>query len=136
MNIGGIQMELLIAIILIVIGLGGTAIINGYVANKAEPIKEKYDELLEQLKNDSNNAELKKKVLEVGREYYSTCRTDGKLTIYDEQAIQNDITAHCIENNSTNTIYNDIERLAKLKEKGILTEEEFLEKKQELLRQI
>ncbi len=30
-----------------------------------------------------------------GRLYYASLRDDGKLTIYDEQAITNDINAHC-----------------------------------------
>jgi hypothetical protein len=34
---------------------------------------------------------LKQYVLNVGRWYYSILRPDGKITIYDEQAIQNDI---------------------------------------------
>jgi hypothetical protein len=36
---------------------------------------------------------LKPYVLDVGRWYYSILRPDGRITIYDEQAIQNDIIA-------------------------------------------
>lgn len=34
----------------------------------------------------------KTKALELGRKYYSMKRTDKKLTIYDEQAITNDLS--------------------------------------------
>lgn len=34
----------------------------------------------------------KSAALSLGREYYASMRSDGKLTIYDEQAIANDIS--------------------------------------------
>jgi hypothetical protein len=50
-----------------------------------------YQELLLRLKE---NPQLKPIVLEAGRVAYSTRRPRALLTIYDEQAIQNDILAH------------------------------------------
>ena len=46
-------------------------------------IKEAYENAL---KNKNKSL-----VLKLGREYYSSLRADGNLTIYDEQAIQNDL---------------------------------------------
>lgn len=52
-----------------------------------------YDTALELLELNSHVVGLKQFVLDVGRWHYSNLRKDGKLTIYDEQAIQNDILA-------------------------------------------
>lgn len=48
-------------------------------------LKAEYEEALKGLD--------KRKALEVGRKYYSHKRSKGLLTIYDEQAIANDIAA-------------------------------------------
>lgn len=50
-----------------------------------------YKETLSRLKG---RPELKPKALEFGRVAYAASRPGGSLTIYDEQAIQNDILAH------------------------------------------
>ncbi len=52
---------------------------------------EVYREILQLLRD---NPGLKPFVLEVGRTAYSERRAGGVLTVYDEQAIQNDILAH------------------------------------------
>lgn len=46
-------------------------------------IKKLYDQAL-----DSGNRRL---ALKYGRQYYASLREDGRLTTYDEQAIQNDL---------------------------------------------
>lgn len=73
-----------------------------------------------------------------GREYYKFFRTDGKLTIYDEQAIDNDMKMMPSEEipitvNHTNNIVDQLERLAKLKEQGFLTDTEFYKQKDKIL---
>lgn len=81
----------------------------------------------------------KTKALQAGRSYYSALRNDKKLTIYDEQAITNDLNTM-----QTNFIINDskisadssiekLEKLAQLKAQGILTEEEFNQQKIKIL---
>jgi hypothetical protein len=50
-----------------------------------------YTELLRRLKT---KPELKPAALEMGRTAYAARRPGGALTVYDEQAIQNDILAH------------------------------------------
>lgn len=52
---------------------------------KLRLLKEEYDNALRG--ND------KKRALDAGRAYYSSLRGQGKLTIYDEQAITNDLAA-------------------------------------------
>jgi hypothetical protein len=50
-----------------------------------------YNLVLSNLEEFPNNISAKKLALTMGRWVYSKARPDGKLTIYDEQAIQNDI---------------------------------------------
>lgn len=50
-----------------------------------------YDAALDILQQHPEQISLKQYALEVGRWHYSIARPDGKVTIYDEQSIQNDI---------------------------------------------
>jgi ABC-type uncharacterized transport system fused permease/ATPase subunit len=80
----------------------------------------------------------RQKALAAGREYYKFFRTDGKLTIYDEQAIDNDMKMMPPEEapirvNHANNVVDQLERLAKLKEQGILTDVEFHGQKSKIL---
>jgi hypothetical protein len=52
--------------------------------NKTKRLKREYDDALW--------GDNKRKALEKGRAYYASLRSNGKLTIYDEQAITNDIS--------------------------------------------
>lgn len=58
------------------------------VATVAEGV---YNDALNLLKG---NSAAKPYVLSIGRSAYAARRPEGKLTIYDEQAIMNDISAH------------------------------------------
>lgn len=55
------------------------------------PSKAFYDAALDILQQHPDQTSLKKYALEVGRWHYSISRPDGKVTIYDEQSIQNDL---------------------------------------------
>ena len=55
------------------------------IINKEKALKKAYDDALK-----SGDKAL---ALEKGRAYYASKRESGKLTIYDEQAIQNDLSA-------------------------------------------
>lgn len=81
--------------------------------------------------------------LNSGRLYYEALRTKfwgfvkGRLTIFDEQAINNDLKI--MENSKLNMItvnnpsyLEELEKLAILKEKGILTEDEFISQKNKI----
>ncbi len=50
-----------------------------------------YNTALQILEQNPEQTSLKQYALEVGRWHYSIVRPDGKVTIYDEQSIQNDI---------------------------------------------
>ena len=76
--------------------------------------------------------------LNAGRNYYQFFRSDGRLTIYDEQAIDNDMKMMPqekveVEINNSNNVVDQLERLVKLKEQGILTDTEFNIQKNKIL---
>jgi hypothetical protein len=104
-------------------------------------------------KNDARRAKLKldyqnalkgddkKRALIAGRNYYGDLR-NGKLTIYDEQAITNDLASMKtvepevkIQENPTQKLdsVSRLERLFELRQKGVLTEEEYLQQKIKIL---
>ncbi len=58
---------------------------------RVEDAEAVYRKALAQLKRPPDT---KSQVLELGRTAYAVRRPDGKLTVYDEQAIMNDIAAH------------------------------------------
>lgn len=71
-----IAVALLAAIYLIIAG-------SRKAKRKTQQLKADYDQAL--------RAGDKKKALEVGRNYYASMRSNKTLTIYDEQALTNDI---------------------------------------------
>ena len=76
-------MEYLIGFIIIII-IGVALLSNANNAKDLKNLKEQYDELLK--------GSDKRAALEAGRAYYSALRKPKALTIYDEQAISNDLT--------------------------------------------
>jgi len=107
----------------------GVLIAIGVIVNRNK-LKSEYDEAL--------SGTDKAKALKVGRAYYSALRS-GNLTIYDEQAITNDISAMRTETKTSlgkqasNSVLDKLEKLGQLKAQGVLTEEEFNKQKQKIL---
>lgn len=57
--------------------------------------KEDYEFLLNELETQPNNPKIRRRCLEVGREYARLVREDGAETTFDELSIKNDIDAAC-----------------------------------------
>ena len=114
---------------LIVAIIIGVLIAIGVIVNRNK-LKSEYDEALK----GTNKA----KALKAGRAYYSALRS-GTLTIYDEQAINNDIISMRTETNasivkeSSNSVLERLEKLGRLRAQGILTEAEFNRQKEKIL---
>jgi hypothetical protein len=51
-----------------------------------------YEEAKEALRKNPNSSKLREKFLESGRAYYASLRDGNILTIYDEQALNNDLS--------------------------------------------
>ena len=58
---------------------------------KEKENEEKYKKEIKEAYENALKNKNKSLALKLGREYYSSLRADGNLTIYDEQAIQNDL---------------------------------------------
>lgn len=98
-----------------------------------------YERSLEQLKKDPTNAELKQKTLTLGRNYSAMTRDSKSVTIFDEMALSNDISAACAGASATVAPSRIEERLAKLEElksKNLITTEEYKSQRQRLLGQM
>ncbi len=85
----------------VVAGLGGIAVppvvMLAYSTKKwGEYVKqmlEQYEAGKEQLRKNPGSSQLREAMLQTGRAYYSCMRDEGVPTIYDEQAINNDMKA-------------------------------------------
>jgi gas vesicle protein len=105
-----------------------------------------YKDSLETLKNNPSDANRKQDCLQFGRELAELGRRyQGTLgvTIFDELALMNDINAACAAapslSKKTETSQTFEERLAKLselKEKNLLSEQEYNERRQKILDEI
>jgi hypothetical protein len=71
------------------VGGGG----GGNINIELERAREAYTASLEQLKTESTCSNCRQEALRLGRIYRGMTREDGKVTIYDETAIANDINA-------------------------------------------
>lgn len=54
-------------------------------------LRENYERALTNLSKNPTDYQVRLQALQCGREYYASKRQDNKLTVFDEQAIQNDI---------------------------------------------
>jgi len=109
--------------------------------------REGYYNSLEELKRNPVNANLKESTLALGRKYSAISREfhqgDRTVTIVDEVVLMNDINAACAGavRNSTGieaamAVEQRLAKLAHLKEKGLLTDEEYNQQRQRLLDEI
>ncbi|GEM_PF-3577355 len=114
-------------------------------------IKQEYENIKNQLSQEPNNIHLRQLALQTARKYYASFRSNGRLTIYDEQAIQNDLSAifylgfiqsnpqkydqydHYKENIDCSDSMTKLEKLNQLKDKNLITEADFEGKKQQIL---
>ena len=60
-------------------------------ANKEQENEEKYKKEIKEAYENALKNKNKSLALKLGRAYYASLREDGRLTTYDEQAIQNDL---------------------------------------------
>ncbi len=84
-----------LAMFLVFVGLFIVGQRNRAAARQQREQRERaYHEALAALAKDSQNSSLRTAALAAGRAHYGGTRPDGRLTIYDEQAITNDLVAH------------------------------------------
>jgi len=98
-----------------------------------------YQEALEALKANPTSAELRQRALAVGRAYSALTR-QSNITVYDEMAVMNDIqaaTGHAAVASASNEAQPSLEvrlrQLTELRDKGLITEREWEERRQKIL---
>lgn len=98
-----------------------------------------YKAALANLKISPSNPHLKEEALRLGRSYANLTRDQKGVTIFDEVALSNDISAATAgaavaqSAPAPTDIASQLERLADLRAKGILTDDEFQAQKRKLL---
>lgn len=114
--------------IFVVIGIGIAVAIH----QQKEEAERAYRASLEALKSDPNNPDLRQKTLELGRTFSKLMRNSKGGTPFDELALMNDINAACarspeigVSKAASATIADQIEKLARLREEDIITDDEF-----------
>ena len=110
--------------------------------------RDEYFDSLAKLKNNPANPDLKQQTLAHGRVYSDLTRKkhgqDKTITLYDEVALMNDINAACAGVNKTfnqstvtsQSIEERIAKLSELKEKNLISEQEYNERRQKILDEI
>jgi hypothetical protein len=133
-------------VILLVIIIGIAA--NSDAKKRAQALaqaREAYQNSLIKLKARPTSADLRQRTLERGRAYSNLTRNKKGVTVFDEVALMNDINAACAgatvisEHKAVaqkQTIEGRLEKLAELKVKGLIDEQEYAARKQKILDEI
>jgi hypothetical protein len=98
---------------------------------------------LQKLKADPTNADLREQTLKLGRRYSDLTRNRKGVTIFDEVALMNDLNAASgglvapripiSESGGIQSVENRLAQLLALKTKGFFNEEEYRNRKQQIL---
>jgi len=137
----------IIIIAIVVIGLLAALGKN----QKAEEAKKAYQASLIQLKSDPTNAGLRQATLDLGRKYSNLTRNGKGVALFDEVALMNDLNAAAggtmaIANPSVPTVSRAavavsgegsvearLEQLSRLKDKGLIDDAEYRERRTNIL---
>ena len=131
-------------VLVIILGISVAAAISQ--AKARERARAAYQGALARLKRDPANPDLREETLSLGRQYSNLTRNRRGVTIFDEVALSNDISAACAgafrqektlaRPLSTSDVEARLTRLADLKTKGLIDDTEFAARRQEILREI
>ena len=105
-----------------------------------------YLESLEQLKHNPADPHLRQETLRLGRIYASKVRSSGRVAVFDEVALMNDINAACAAVSvarplqaatpPSSSIESRLARLADLKNQGHISEAEYAERRRQILNEV
>ncbi|HKV11205.1 MAG TPA: SHOCT domain-containing protein [Thermoanaerobaculia bacterium] len=137
----------------ILIGAVVVGLLIGLGKNQAaQEAKKAYEDSLTALKFDPTNAGLRQATLELGRKYSNLTRNGKGVALFDEVALMNDLNAAAggtmaiaqplglpVASRATaspsegETVEDRLERLSRLKEKGLIDDAEYQEKRTSIL---
>jgi hypothetical protein len=103
-----------------------------------------YFDALKRLKANPTSADLRESTLQLGRTYSNLTRNKSGVTVYDEVALSNDINAACagatilVDNKSAQfqTMEMRLQKLADLKNKGLIDEHEYATRRKKILDEV
>jgi uncharacterized membrane protein len=107
--------------------------------------RQAYDHSLSKLKSDPANPNLRQQTLQLGRVYSNLTRNRRGVTVFDEVALMNDINAACAGASSVQTgplnsnappVEERLSRLADLKAKGLIDDEEYRVRRQQIINEV
>lgn len=106
-----------------------------------EAARKAYMASLEQLKREPTNASLRQETLRLGREYSNLTRNSKGVTVFDEVALSNDIGAACAASavarvssaSDANTPEVRLSKLSDLRQKDLVTEEEYQQRRRQII---
>lgn len=112
-------------------------------------LKKNYFDSLIALKNDPKNTVLKMEIVRLGAYYGEQTKKykkrDSEISIYDEASLMKDINAACANirvdlssppTETSKSVQERFIRLSELREKDLVSESEYLHKRQEILDEI
>lgn len=123
----------------------------GSQAQEAKALREardNYRRMLEELKTNPTDPDLRRRTLDFGRHYSNLTRQRRGVTVFDEVALANDINAACAaaagpqtpaaaqSDSSTQTLEQRLSRLKSLLEGGSITQTEYQERRSKILDEI
>ena len=132
----------ILAIVLIAINAGKK---NSEKAKALEEARRDYENSLLELKANPTNANLRQVTRGLGRIYSHLGRNKKGVTIFDEVALSNDISAACagatniVEGSAATpnqTIELRLEKLAELKTKGLIDDDEYAARRERILDEV
>lgn len=134
---GGIIL-FIVAIIVVVVKAGNEQ------TKQLNAARDAYFNALRRLKANPTNPDLRQHTLQLGRAYSNLTRNKSGVTIFDEFALSNDINAACAgaatlvgnKPNQPQTIESRLQKLAELKNKGLIDEEEYAIRRREILGEV
>ncbi|HKP45447.1 MAG TPA: SHOCT domain-containing protein [Pyrinomonadaceae bacterium] len=104
-----------------------------------------YQDSLSRLKSDPANPNLRQQTLQLGRVYSNLTRNRRGVTVFDEVALMNDINAACAGassaqtgplNSSTPSIEERLSRLSDLRARGLIDDEEYRLRRQQIINEV
>ena len=126
------------SIILLLIAALGVWILLNYGRMRQEGQRRRatliaYQTALGNLKADPTNADLKQRALALGRAYARLTREQKAVTIFDEMALSNDISAATAGAGRTLSAEDRLQALDTLRAKGLVSDAEYTQKRQKLI---
>jgi hypothetical protein len=120
---------------------------NNEKQRRLDEARRAYFEHLESLKKSPNDPNLKQQTLQLGRRYSALTRESNGVTVYDEMAIMNDISAATAAATASvptratiapapTSIEERLRKLEELKNRELITMEEYRTRREAILRDI